>query len=29
MGYICSEETEELIEAVREFCNHEVREQAK
>ena len=29
MGYICSEETEELIEAVRDFCNNEVKEQSK
>ena len=29
MSYICSEETEELIQAVKEFCDHEVREQSK
>ena len=29
MGYICSEETQELIEAVRDFCEHEVKEQCK
>lgn len=29
MSYICSEETEELIEAVKEFCDNEVREQSK
>lgn len=29
MSYICSEETEELIQAVREFCDNEVREQSK
>jgi len=29
MAYICSEETKELIEAVREFCDNEVKEQSK
>ena len=29
MAYICSEETQELIDAVREFCDNEVREQSK
>lgn len=29
MGYICSEETQELLEAVRDFCDNEVREQSK
>lgn len=29
MSYICSEETQELIAAVKDFCDHEVREQSK
>lgn len=29
MGYICSEETQELVQAVKEFCDNEVREQSK
>ena len=29
MAYICTEETRELIDAVREFCNKEVKEQSK
>ena len=29
MGYICSEETQELIEAVRDYSDNEVREQSK
>lgn len=29
MGYIYSEETKELVEAVRDFCNKEVKEQCR
>ena len=29
MAYICTEETQELIDAVREFCDNEVKEQSK
>lgn len=29
MGYILSEETEELVAAVKDFCDHEVKEQSK